>query len=131
MDAVSGSVGAGATASAASPTLPSVFNPLLSAPTLSFSALASWPSLAAILALYVALCSALRFRHEKAMLRRFKYTDRGSLATMSNDDASEILKTLIVYEFPKLYLASLEFAIFKVSQSYNAPGERKQTFGLC
>lgn len=116
MDTLSGSVGAGATAAAALPTLPSAGNPFLTGSTLSFSFLNSWPSLAAVFALYVAICSSLRFRHEKAMRRRFRYTDRSSLAKMSNDDASEILKTLIVYEFPKMYRAALEFAIFKVSQ---------------
>lgn len=117
MDTVSGSVGAGATATAVLPTLPSMYNPFLSVSILTFWTLTSWPSLATIFVLYVALCSCLRFRHEKATLRRFKYTDRASLAGMSNDDASEILKTLIVYEFPKLYNASLQFAIFKVSHA--------------
>jgi hypothetical protein len=77
--------------------------------------LTSWTGLTTIFLLYVGLCASLRFRHEKAMLRRFKYADRASLANMSNDDASEILKSLMVYEFPKLYMASLQFAIFKVS----------------
>lgn len=115
MDSVSGSAGAGATATAEVPALPSISNPLLTLSFLSLSALTSWPSLATIFVLYVVLCRSLRFRQEKAMRRRFKYTDRASLANMSNDDASEILKTIIVYEFPKLYHASLQFAIFKVS----------------
>lgn len=113
MDTVSGSVGAGATTTVALPTLPSVSGPFLNLSYFSLSTLASWPSLVTIFVLYVALCRSLRFRHEKAMLRRFKYTDRASLANMSNDDASEILKSIIVYEFPKLYHSSLQFAIFK------------------
>lgn len=116
MDTVSGSVGAGATTTVALPTLPSVSGPFLNLSYFSLSTVASWPSLVTIFVLYVALCRSLRFRHEKAMLRRFKYTDRASLANMSNDDASEILKSIIVYEFPKLYHSSLQFAIFKVSR---------------
>ncbi|OIW28160.1 hypothetical protein CONLIGDRAFT_634488 [Coniochaeta ligniaria NRRL 30616] len=113
MDTVSGSVGAGATTTAALPALPNISSPF---PTLSFftlSTLISWPSLATVFVLYVVLCRSLRFRNEKALLRRYKYTDRASVAGMSNDDASEIMRNLIVYEFPKLYHTSLQFAIFK------------------
>jgi hypothetical protein len=59
------------------------------------------------------LCSALRFRKEKKLLRKYQYTGRESLVHMSNDDAQAINKTLMAYEFPKLYTASLQFAIFK------------------
>jgi hypothetical protein len=123
MDTVSGSVSAGATTSAALPTMPGISQPFLDLSFFTLSTLTSWSSLATIFGLYVVLCWSLRFRHEKAMLRRFKYTDRASLANMTNDDASEILKSLIVYEFPKLYHASLQFAIFKVSHetSINKP----------
>jgi hypothetical protein len=63
--------------------------------------------------LYVVMCSALRFHKEKQLLRKYKYTGRESLANMSHDDAQTINRTLMVYEFPKLYMASLQFAIFK------------------
>ncbi|KAB5578136.1 hypothetical protein GE09DRAFT_1088621 [Coniochaeta sp. 2T2.1] len=114
MSNISAAVGAAAGATtAALPNMANITSPLAIFSTLSLNTLTSWPSIATIFILYVALCASLRFRHEKALLRRYKYTGRKSLANMSNDDASEILKTIITYEFPKLYHASLQFAIFK------------------
>ncbi len=63
---------------------------------------------------YVSLCSALRFRFEKAMRNKFNYPDRASLAKMTNDDAQAILDYIITREFPYLYNLSLQFALFKV-----------------
>ena len=80
--------------------------------------LSSFTSPAVLLALsvaYLALCSALRFRHEKAMRRRFNYPDRASFSRMTSDDAQAIIADLMSYEFPLLYKTSLQFAIFKVS----------------
>lgn len=63
---------------------------------------------------YLVTCSALRFRAEKQLRRRFaRYTDRASMATMSNDDAQAILRNIITYEFPFLYKIALQFAIVK------------------
>jgi hypothetical protein len=78
------------------------------------------PWVATILALYLALCSSLRFRHEKSLLRRFGYTDRASLSKMTSNEASEIFKSIMAYEFPKLYNAALQLAIFKVSHNLQA-----------
>lgn len=117
MDTVSGSIGAGATTTAALPAIPSNSNHSPDFSMLSFATLTSWPSLATILVLYVVLCRSLRFRHERALLRRFsKYKDRASMSSMSNDEATEIMRPLIIYEFPTLYNSSLQFAIFKVSR---------------
>ncbi|OAA65910.1 hypothetical protein SPI_02697 [Niveomyces insectorum RCEF 264] len=74
----------------------------------------SWPTvLFAVFAGYVLLCSALRFRFERAMRRKFPYPDRASLARMTLDDAQAILGYIIQYEFPYLYKLSIQFGIFK------------------
>ncbi|KAI7780522.1 hypothetical protein LA080_015923 [Diaporthe eres] len=67
----------------------------------------------AVLGLWVILCSSLRFRNEKAMLRRYNYSTRASLAKMTNDDAQQILKYILDSEFPFTYKLSLQFALFK------------------
>lgn len=64
--------------------------------------------------LWAILCSVLRYKHERAMLQRFGYIDRASMAKMTNDDAQKIMEYIITYEFPLLYKVSLQFAIFKV-----------------
>ncbi|OLN96963.1 hypothetical protein CCHL11_07431 [Colletotrichum chlorophyti] len=66
-----------------------------------------------LLAGWVALCASLRFRRIDNLQIRLGYTDRASLARMTNDDAQIILKNMIEFEFPKLYVLSLQFAIFK------------------
>lgn len=68
----------------------------------------------AVLGLWVILCSSLRFRNEKAMLRRYNYPTRASLAKMTNDDAQQILMNILDYEFPLIYKLSLQFGLFKV-----------------
>lgn len=68
----------------------------------------------AVLGLWVILCSSLRFRNEKAMLRRYNYQTRASLAKMTNDDAQQIVKYILDSEFPLIYKLSLQFALFKV-----------------
>ncbi|KAI3392536.1 hypothetical protein diail_5547 [Diaporthe ilicicola] len=76
--------------------------------------LAAWlMTISTILGFWVILCSTLRFRHEKAMLRRFDYPSRASFARMTNDDAQQIMKYILDYEFPLMYKLSLQFAIFK------------------
>lgn len=77
--------------------------------------------LPAVLGLWVVMCSSLRFRHEKAMLRRFHYPTRASFAKMTNDDAQQILKYILGYEFPLMYKLSLQFALFKVSSQAAEP----------
>ncbi|KAF9869665.1 hypothetical protein CkaCkLH20_12852 [Colletotrichum karsti] len=69
--------------------------------------------LAALFAGWVILCSALRFRRINNLQKRMGYTDRVSLARMTNDDAQIILRNMIEFEFPKFYTLALQFAIFK------------------
>lgn len=47
------------------------------------------------------------------MHRKFGYATRESFAKMSNVDAQEITTYLGQLEFPRIYLASLQFALFK------------------
>lgn len=69
-----------------------------------------------VIGLWGTVCSFFRFRKEKAMLQRFGYSDRASMAKMTNDDAQKILENIMSYEFPLLYKFSLQFAIFKVNE---------------
>ncbi|KAJ2902573.1 hypothetical protein MKZ38_000333 [Zalerion maritima] len=72
--------------------------------------------------LYLILCSSLRFRREKAMRRKFNYPTRKSMSGMTNDDAQGILQYVMQYEFPRLYVLSLQFALFK---TYAVPAGSK------
>ncbi|KAM0513726.1 hypothetical protein ACHAPE_007552 [Trichoderma viride] len=65
-------------------------------------------------ALYLLLCSSLRFQRLNSMRRRFNYPDRESLSRMTNEDAQKIVHAVSVYEFPLLYDLALKYAIFKV-----------------
>ncbi|KAH8881709.1 hypothetical protein GQ53DRAFT_754156 [Thozetella sp. PMI_491] len=65
-------------------------------------------------AVYAVACSSIRFRAEKRMRKKFPmYTDRQSLASMSNNDAQQIVEHIMTYEFPFVYKTSLQFAIVK------------------
>lgn len=68
---------------------------------------------AALLA-YVILCSALRRRRVRRMTRKLKFPDRKSLSKMTNVEAQHILQEMAEWEFPTLFLKSLQFALFKV-----------------
>lgn len=71
-------------------------------------------AIASVIGLWGIICSVFRFKKESAMLQRFGYVDRASMAKMTNDDAQKILEYIMTYEFPQLYNISLQFAIFKV-----------------
>ena len=64
--------------------------------------------------IYTLLCRVLRMQRRNAMHRKFGYATRESLAKMSNVDAQEIMTYLGQLEFPRIFLASLQFALFKV-----------------
>jgi hypothetical protein len=67
--------------------------------------------------LYVTLCNTLRFRRQNAMHKKFNYTSREAMAKMTNDEAHEIITYMAELEFPKIFLTSVEFALFKVGQN--------------
>lgn len=76
---------------------------------------ASWTKILTVSSIsYVVLCSLLRFRRIKNVQSRYNFPDRASLARMTNQEAHEIVRTVIYYEFPLFYDLSLRFALFKV-----------------
>ena len=75
--------------------------------------------LTTVLAVYMATCRALRYRHQEALRRKFGYGDgdrgdRAALARMTADEAQQIIRYIANYEFPLFHKVSLEFALFKV-----------------
>ncbi|KAI1738168.1 hypothetical protein F4680DRAFT_426312 [Xylaria scruposa] len=71
-----------------------------------------------IIVLYAILCATLRFRQMRAIADKFGYTTRASFANMTVDDAYQIQKWLAEQEFPKVFSASIFFALFK---TYGVP----------
>lgn len=63
---------------------------------------------------YVILCSSLRFRRMRRMKKKLNSPDRKALAKMTNVEAQSIIGELYQYEFPLVFLKSLQFALFKV-----------------
>lgn len=75
----------------------------------------SWVILGtSLLASYALLCSALRFRRRDAMAKKYGYISRQSMANMTTTEAQEIVKYMSELEFPKIFVSSIEFALFKV-----------------
>jgi hypothetical protein len=75
------------------------------------------PLSVALVAGYFVVCSAVRFRSINRLQRKMGFTDRRSLARMSGDEASVILRHMVTKEFPTMYELGLQFALFKVSVS--------------
>ncbi|KAI1748138.1 hypothetical protein F4782DRAFT_518320 [Xylaria castorea] len=71
-----------------------------------------------VVILYAILCTTLRFRQTRAIANKFGYTTRASFASMTVDDAYQIQKWLAEQEFPKVFSASVFFALFK---TYGVP----------
>lgn len=63
---------------------------------------------------YIILCSSLRFRRVRRMKKKLNNPDRKALAKMTNVEAQSIIGELYQYEFPMVFLKSLQFALFKV-----------------
>jgi hypothetical protein len=63
---------------------------------------------------WATFCAMLRRRREKAMLARYGYTGRESLARMTTVQAQAIYKEMAEYEFPMMSTLSMQFALFKV-----------------
>lgn len=72
--------------------------------------------------LYVSLCTTLRSRQMRAIRSKFGYTTRASFANMTVDDAYQIQRWLAEQEFPKVFSASVFFALFK---TYGVPSISK------
>lgn len=67
--------------------------------------------------IYTLLCNFLRMKRRNAMQKKYGYNDRESFSRMTNVDAQAIMHYLGQLEFPRLYVASLQFALFKVLYS--------------
>lgn len=70
-----------------------------------------------LVAAYPVLVALLRFRNMKRLHRKYNYPTRESFAQMTDEDAFQIQKNLIQFEFPFFYTKSLQFALFKVCPS--------------
>ncbi len=68
---------------------------------------------AVLVAAYIVVCHLLRFRGEKAILKRFPYPDRASMAKMTHAEAQQIYKHILTREFPYMTKTALQFGIFK------------------
>jgi hypothetical protein len=74
-----------------------------------------WPVIAIpSFLIYTLLCNSLRMQRRNAMQRKFGYTTRESFSKMTNVDAQQIMKYLAELEFPRIYVSSIQFALFKV-----------------
>jgi uncharacterized protein YqeY len=70
---------------------------------------AAWiPYIVVGLLAYTLLCSLLRFQRRDAMLKQYGFTDRQSLARMTNTEAQEIMMYMSELEFPKIYYTSIQ-----------------------
>ncbi|KAL4733078.1 streptococcal 67 kDa myosin-cross-reactive antigen like family-domain-containing protein [Aspergillus similis] len=69
---------------------------------------------AVTLAAYLLLQRSLRYRRLKRLQRVYrKYTTREEMASMTDHDAWEIQKGMLVMEFPSASLKALQFALFR------------------
>ncbi|KAL4872792.1 hypothetical protein BDV12DRAFT_161546 [Aspergillus spectabilis] len=64
-------------------------------------------------AAYPILVSLLRFRRMKNIHKKYNYSARESFARMTDEDAFEIQKNLVQYEFPFFFTKALQFALFR------------------
>ncbi|KAL4886562.1 hypothetical protein BJY04DRAFT_75273 [Aspergillus karnatakaensis] len=69
--------------------------------------------LAPFVAAYPILVSLLRFRRMKKIHKKYNYPTRESFARMTDEDAFEIQKNLVQYEFPFIFTKALQFALFR------------------
>jgi hypothetical protein len=86
-------------------------------PPASNSSLLSPASSILLLLSYLLLVRLLRYSRGNSLAKKLGYTDRASLKGMTNEDAQKIISFLAELEFPKVFLSSLQFALFKVSGS--------------
>ncbi|KAI9373083.1 hypothetical protein BJX61DRAFT_408200 [Aspergillus egyptiacus] len=62
---------------------------------------------------YPLLVSLLRFRCMKQIHKKYNYPTRDSFARMTDEDAFQIQKNLVQYEFPFFFTKALQFALFR------------------
>ncbi|KAL3480149.1 hypothetical protein BJX99DRAFT_35727 [Aspergillus californicus] len=64
-------------------------------------------------AAYPILVSLLRFRRMKQTHAKYNYATRESFSRMTDQDAFEIQKMLVQFEFPFIFTKALQFALFR------------------
>jgi hypothetical protein len=67
-----------------------------------------------LVAAYPVLVSLLRFRRVKQIHKKYNYPTRESFARMTDEDAFQIQKNLVQFEFPFFFTKALQFALFRV-----------------
>ncbi|KAI9644459.1 hypothetical protein NHQ30_006480 [Ciborinia camelliae] len=92
----------------------SIFSPFLSPSTTAL--------LLIIISTYLLIVRRTRFTRRDKMLAKFGYTTRDSFKDMSNTDAQRIIAYVGELEFPRFYMTSLQFALFK---TYGIPSISK------
>lgn len=68
---------------------------------------------------YPMLTRSLRYRRVKELHRKYPYKTRDDMAKMTDDDAFEIQKVVAQLEFPTIFVKALQFALFRVCQTYH------------
>ncbi|CEN62349.1 hypothetical protein ASPCAL08985 [Aspergillus calidoustus] len=66
-----------------------------------------------LVAAYPVLVSLLRFRRVKQIHKKYNYPTRESFARMTDEDAFQIQKNLVQFEFPFFFTKALQFALFR------------------
>lgn len=64
---------------------------------------------------YLLLVAVLRKRRLRKLEKNHNYKTRKDMAKMTDDEAFEIIKTIVQQEFPFTFLVALQFALFRVS----------------
>lgn len=60
------------------------------------------------------LIRSLRYRRVRELHKQYDYPNRASMAKMTDQDAFEIQKAVVQFEFPFIFIKSLQFALFRV-----------------
>ena len=76
------------------------------------------PTILCALVIYPIITAFLRSDRRRRTLRRYPYHDRSTFASMTDNDAQAIVRTLSQLEFPFTFEKALQFALFK---SYGIP----------
>ena len=70
---------------------------------------------------YVSFVRYLRYERRDGVAQKYGYTEKSSYARMTIEDAHAIQLDLAQLEFPRIFSASVFFAIFKV-RNFSYPG---------
>lgn len=72
------------------------------------------PYLLALAASYPLLTNVLRYQRLRQLHKQYIYPTRASMSQMTDDEAFQIQKTVAQFEFPFMFIKSLQFALFRV-----------------